>query len=428
MAQDTVAVGDASLWRHADFLKLWAAQSVSSFGARITREGLPFAAVMSLGAGPGQVGVLAALSMGPSLLVGVFGGGLIDRTRRRGVLIAADLGRALVLASIPLAAWLGVLGLAHLYLAAALVGGLSVAFDIADHAFLPILLRPDQLVDGNSRLAATESAAEVGGPALAGVLFQTLTAPIAIAVNAATYLASAAVLATIRAAEPAPPPAPPGAAGHPLSDFLAGLGAAMGDAVIRPILLITTLSSLFGSFYSALYIIMALKVLGLTPAMLGATIAVGGVGALIGAAAAGPAIRRLGVGPALVASGVVTGAASFLIPLAASPGLPGGRWGAMAMLMGAQLLGDSFGTITEIAARSLRQAVTPQALMGRVGGVFAAAPGLTAVAGALAGGWLGGVIGPQDTVFIASAGVTVVPALGWFSALRGRREMVEIDA
>jgi len=413
------------LWRHTDFLKLWAAQAVSSFGARITREGLPFAAVMALGASPGQVGVLAAMSMGPSLLVGVFGGGMIDRTRRRRVLIGADLARAGVLASIPLAAAFGLLGLPHLYIAAALVGGLSVAFDIADHAFLPILVTQGQLVEGNARLAATESAAEIGGPALAGILFQTLTAPFAIVVNAITYLVSAAVLAAIRAVEPAPAAE---ARTTPLADFVSGARATLRDAILRPILWITTFSSLFGSFYSALYIIMALKVLGLTPAMLGMTIAVGGVGALLGSGAAASMIRWLGVGPALVLTGVITGAASFLIPLAAASGLPGGRWGAMAMLMVAQLLGDSFGTVNQIASRSLRQSVTPQPLMGRVGGVFAAAPGLTAVLGALAGGWLGGAIGPQATLFIASAGVTLVPALGWFGALRQRREMVEIDA
>jgi predicted MFS family arabinose efflux permease len=375
---------------------------------------------MGLGASPAQVGILAAMAMGPSLLVGVFGGGVIDRSRRRGVLILADLGRALVLASVPLAAWSGVLSMTQVYIVAALVGALSVAFDIADHAFLPILVTSDQLVDGNSKLAATESVAEIGGPALAGILFQALTAPVAIVVNAATYLVSAAALATIRAAEPPPPPKGP--AEHPLADFRAGLAASLGDPIVRPILLITTASALFGSFYSALYIIMALKVLGLTPAMLGMTIAVGGIGALIGSAAAGPIIRRLGIGPALIVTGVITGAASFLIPFAR-----GGPWAAMIMLMAAQLLGDSFGTVTQIAGRSLRQSVVPQALMGRVGGVFAAAPGLMGVIGALAGGWLGGWLGPRDTVFIASAGVTLVPMLGAFTALRSRTEAVEIE-
>ena len=410
----------ASLWRRPDFLKLWCAQAVSSFGARVTREGLPFAAVMSLGASPAQVGVLAAMAMGPSLLVGIFGGGFIDRSRRRRVLIGGDLGRAVVLSSIPLAAWAGVLTMSQVYGVAALVGALSVAFDIADHAYLPVLVSKGQLVDGNAKLAATESVAEIGGPALAGILFQALTAPIAIVVNAAAYLVSAAILATIGAAEPPPPAAAP--AEHPLADFQSGVAAALGDPIVRPILLITALSALFGAFYSALYIILALKVLGLTPAMLGLTIAMGGVGALVGALAAGPIIRRLGVGPALIVTGVMTGAASFLIPLAT-----GGPVGAMIMLMIAQLLGDSFGAVTQIACRSLRQSVVPPQLMGRVGGVFAAAPGLMGVIGALVGGWLGGVIGPREAVLIASAGVTLVPALGWFTALRTRTEAVSVD-
>ena len=138
--------------------------------------------------------------------------------------------------------------------------------------------------------------------------------------------------------------------------------------------------------------------------------------------AAGPIIRRLGVGPALIVTGVMTGAASFLIPLAT-----GGPVGAMIMLMIAQLLGDSFGAVTQIACRSLRQSVVPPQLMGRVGGVFAAAPGLMGVIGALVGGWLGGVIGPREAVLIASAGVTLVPALGWFTALRTRTEAVSVD-
>ncbi len=417
LAADTPA---ASLWRHPDFLKLWCAQTVSSFGARVTREGLPFAAVMSLGASPAQVGVLAAMAMGPSLLVGLFGGGVIDRSGRRRVLIGGDLGRALVLSSIPLAAWAGVLTMTQVYGAAALVGALSVAFDIADHAYLPVLVSKGQLVDGNAKLAATESMAEIGGPALAGVLFQALTAPIAIVVNAATYLVSAAILAAIGAAEPPPPAAAP--AEHPLADFRFGVAAALGDPIVRPILLITALSALFGSFYSALYIILALKVLGLTPAMLGLTIAMGGVGALIGAVAARPIIRRLGIGRALIVTGVIAGAASFLIPLAT-----GGPVGAMVMLMGAQVLGDSFGTVTQIAGRSLRQSVVPPQLMGRVGGVFAAAPGLMGVIGALVGGWLGGAVGPREAVLIASAGVTLVPALGWFTALRTRTEAASVN-
>lgn len=396
---------------------------MSSFGARITREGLPFAAVISLGATPAQVGVLAALARGPAIVVGLMGGGLVDRRRRRPILIATDIGRAAALASIPAAAWLHVFTLAHLYLVAALVGGLSVLFDMADHAYLPTLIARSQIVDGNAKLAATESIAEIGGPSLAGVLFQALTAPFAVAVNAGTYLFSAAALATIRTAEPpAPPPDPHAPPTHPAADFRIGLSFALADPVVRPLLLIACFSALFGSFYSALYILFALRVLGLTPAMLGATISVGGVAALFGAVLTRPLIQRFGIGPTFVFTGVVTGAGSLFIPLA-----HGGPVLGMVMLMASQAIGDSFGTVNEIAGRSLRQTNVPVELMGRVGGVFAAAPGATGILGAILGGVLGGVVGAQQTLLLASAGVILTPALGYFSALRRHTETIIAD-
>jgi len=193
-----------SVAANPDFRKLWAAQAVSGFGARITREGLPMMAVLVLAASPGQLGLLAALSTAPALVVGLAAGGFVDRTRRRGVLITADLVRAAVLLTLPATAVLGVLNIWLVYGAAALVAGASVLFDIADHAYLPGLIDRDQLTDGNARLSATESVAEIAGPALAGLLFQWLTAPFAVAVNAVTYAISAVFLGTIRKPEPEP--------------------------------------------------------------------------------------------------------------------------------------------------------------------------------------------------------------------------------
>ncbi len=319
----TPSLAASSLWRNGDFLRLWSAQAVSSFGARIAREGLPMAAVVALAATPAQVGILAAMVRGPGLLIGLFGGGLIDRSRRRPILIGADLGRALV----------------HVYIAGALVGALSVMFDIADHAYLPGLIERDQLVDGNAKLAATESVAEIGGPSVAGVLFQVFTAPIAVAANAATYLISAILLMGIRKAEPAPAPPLEGQQ-HPLSDFAAGLSVALAHPLVRPMLWMSAFSAFFGSFYSALYTVYAIRTLGLTTPMLGLTISVGGVGALIGAALAAPLIRRLGLGPAMLFTWLATSASSLFIPFAT-----GGPIAGMAFLMVSQLIGDSLGTV-----------------------------------------------------------------------------------
>ncbi len=404
--------GSGGLWRHRDFLKLWAAQSVSSLGARITREGLPFAAVMSLGATPAQVGLLAALVRGPAIIVGLTGGGFVDRRRRRPILIGADLGRAAILATIPIAAWSHMLTMGQIYAVAALVGALSVVFDIADHAYLPSLIARDQLVEGNSKLAVTESVAEIGGPALYGVLFQFLTAPIAIAVNAGTYLFSAAALTAIRARE-MPPTLPAHESRADLAgDFRLGLATALADPPLCTLLIMATATALFGSFFSALYIVYALRTLHLTAAMLGATVAVGGVAALFGASLARRIIDRFGLGPSFVIGAVIAAASTFLIPLAHGAPVLG-----MLTLMIAQLIGDSVGTVEEICGRSLRQSQVAPHLMGRVGGVFAMAPGITGIAGALIGGWLGGVIGARPTLVIACAGLTLSAAMGLRSPL-----------
>ncbi len=415
----TPSLAASSLWRNGDFLRLWSAQAVSSFGARIAREGLPMAAVVALAATPAQVGILAAMVRGPGLLIGLFGGGLIDRSRRRPILIGADLGRALVLGVIPLAAAMHMLGIAHVYIAGALVGAMSVMFDIADHAYLPGLIERDQLVDGNAKLAATESVAEIGGPSVAGVLFQVFTAPIAVAANAATYLISAILLMGIRKAEPAPAPPLEGQQ-HPLSDFAAGLSVALAHPLVRPMLWMSAFSAFFGSFYSALYTVYAIRTLGLTTPMLGLTISVGGVGALIGAALAAPLIRRLGLGPAMLFTWLATSASSLFIPFAT-----GGPIAGMAFLMVSQLIGDSLGTVVEIASRTLRQTALPLEVMGRVGAVFAAVAGFVGVVGALTGGWLGVAIGSRETLLIASGGLIVAPLIGLMTPLRTQREVPE---
>jgi len=416
MPSSPVSPARAPLWRDPDFARLWAAQGVSSFGARITREGLPMAAILVLGASPAVMGIMAAMAYGPALVVGLAGGGFVDRRRRRPILIAADLLRVAVLITVPIAAWLHLLALPHLLLAAALVGSASVIFDMADHAYLPGLIGQDRLVDGNARLAATESVAEMGGPALAGFLFQWLTAPFAIAVNAVTYLVSAVILATIRQPETAPePPAPE----HWTSDITQGFRTAWREPRIRPLLILAASNGLFGGGFSALYLIFSLKVLGLTPAMMGLTVAVGGVGALFGAGLAAPLARRLGAGRAIVAAGLGFPIIALLIPLA-----PANPFLGMAFLMVSQLFGDACGVTYQVLASSLRQTVLPQEKLGRVAGAFQAAAGGTMLVGALAFGALGQAFGARETLYIVAGGLAVGPLLAALSpALRAVKEI-----
>jgi predicted MFS family arabinose efflux permease len=407
---------DLPLWRQSDFRRLWAAQAVSDFGARITREGLPMMAVLTLAATPAQLGLLAAVAGAPALLVGLSAGGFVDGSRRRPILIGADLVRAAILITLPIAAWRGVLGLGHVFAAAALVAAASSLFDIADHAYLPSLVGRDRLTEANAKISATESGAEMGGPALAGLLFQWLTAPFAVAVNAATYLISAAFLAGITTREAPPPPA--AKTGRWLDGVRTGAAAAWGEPLVRPLFLAAAITGLFGGIFSALYIVFALRVVGLSPALLGVTIAFGGGGALLGSLLAQPLARWIGMGPAIIASALASSAAAMLIPLAPAGAAPG-----MTVLVISQILGDCVGVAALILAVSLRQSVLPQALLGRTGAAFQAVAGASAVAGALGGGLLGQSLGIRAALIVAAAGLAIGPALAIFSPLSRLRKI-----
>ena len=404
------------LWRQADFLRLWAAQTVSDFGARITREGLPMMAVLGLDATPEQLGLLYALSSGPSLLVGLAAGDFVDHASRRPVLIAADLARAAILITLPLAAWLHLLAMPQVYAAAALVGAASALFDIADHAYLPGLVGKGLVTDANAKISATESLAEMGGPALAGLLFQWLTAPIAVAVNAATYVLSAVWLARIRT------PEPPLAAGMRrrgwIDGVIVGARTAWAEPRVRVLLVMTAIGGLFGGFFGALYIAFVLRGLGLGPVLLGLGIATGGLGALAGSFLAQPKARRFGVGPAICLSGALSALGTMIVLLA-----PSNAVGGMAALVVSQFLGDAFGVVPLVLASSLRQTLLPLNVLGRVGATFRAAGGATAVVGALAGGALGQALGLRQTLLIAIAGLLIGPLIGALSPLRRVREM-----
>jgi len=391
-------------------MRLWAAQTVSSFGARITREGLALASVLTIDAKPFQLGILAALVTGPSVIVGFLAGGFVDRRGKRSLMIASDLLRTVVLLSVPIAAWLHLLRMEQLYVVGALMGGLGVFFDIADHGYLPHLIAREHLIEGNTKLSATDSLAEVGGPALAGILVQVLTAPFAIAVNAATYLMSALFLGTISAREES--------SGRPerrptlLSDLRVGFTAMSHSPLVRPLILMAIVSPLFGGVFSALYVIFVIKTLGLSPALMGMTVAVGGIGSLLGTAISARFARLVGVGKAISLGFLISAVSSVFVPLASGP-----LWFKIASLMLAQLIGDSMAVAALIPAASLRQSVIPRDVLGRAASVFFVGAGASSVVGALLGGILGSALGPRVALFLAVGGLVASPMIGLLSPL-----------
>ena len=415
------------LWRRPEFMKVWIAQALSEFGARFARDGLPLTAVLVLGANPREVGLLAALATAPRVVVGLLAGGYIDRSRRRRTMIMSDLARAALLASIPLAALSHALSLPQLYVVAALVGSASVVFDIANQAYFPVLVDTDHLAEGNTKLSVTASLANVGGPALTGLLIQFLTAPFAVGVTSVSYLLSAFFLGRVHDREEPPEKK----ADAWLHDFRQGFRAVFSHRLMGPVCLMDTWASFFVPMFAALYPFIAFRQLHLTPLMFGLTFAAGGVGALVGAAVRPWMTRRLGLGPASLWSVFLAGAVSFAIPLtSARPVI------ATLILSLAQFAGDGFTTIGGVTINTLRQSLFKPERLGRVGSVFQVldgAAGLWCVnaghcrRGALAGGRRGLACAPRTAMLGASAGLTAATLWALFSPLRKLRDTPQAD-
>lgn len=399
------------LWKDSDFVKLWLGRTVSHFGSGITGIALPLTAVLILGATPAQMGILAALDGVSVLVIGLLAGVWVDRVRRRPLLIATDLGRAVVLSTIPLAALLGVLGIGQLYLVAALAGMLTVIFNVASAAFLPSLIPQGSLVEGNSKLAMSDSLAEIGGPAVAGPLVQLISAPLAILFDALSFLFSACSLGLI--GKPEPPPAAQEQSQSIWSDLVAGLRMVLKNPLLRTLAGSAGIFSLFGNFIGALYALYVIRQLGAPPIFLGLLIAAGGVSALAGAFLAERVVQRFGLGRTVAVGLFMYGATGLLIPLA------GGSVAlALSLLFLSQLIGDASVSIYLIAEMSLRQSLVPANLLGRTNASIQFLSQGIAPVGALLAGTLGGLIGLRLTILIGVLGVMLAGAWLLLSAVR----------
>lgn len=375
-----------------DFRRLWTGQTISEIGSRITREGLPLTAVMVLGASPAQMGLLAGIGAAATLLVSLPAGVWVDRLRRRPILIATDLGRAALLTTVPLAAAAGLLRMEQLYLVAALTGILTVFFDVAYQSYLPFLVERERLFEGNRRLRISGAIAETAGPGLTGVLVQTITAPGAILLDAASFLCSALFVGRIRRQESERASIGPSPGWR---ENLAGVRVVARDPVLRALALWSGMTGLFGGFFVGLYVLFAIRDLHMMPAILGLVIACGGVGELIGASLASRIVARLGMGRAMIAAAVVSAAGATLIPLAQGP----------ALLAASQLIGDSARAVWAISIVSLRQTVTPDHLLGRVNSSMHLVERGFWPLGAMLGGWLATSIGVRPTMAAGAVGI-----------------------
>lgn len=402
------------LWRRPDFLKLWSGRTVSTLGSQIMQVALPLAAVLVLHASPFQMGVLRAVAAVPDFLFGFPAGAWVDRVRRRPLMIGTDLCQAVVVGSVPVAALLGLLHLEQLYVVAFLSGALTLVFDIASQSYVPTLLGSEDLVEGNSKLAASNSLSSLLGPAVGGSLVQLVTAPITITLNSISFLFSALMLATIGGTEPA---ARTAGTGSGFAAFWQSIGQGLRFMVENRVLLALSaaagLFNLFDGMIFAVYILYASRELAIPPALLGVIIAAGGVGGLLGAFVAGWVSRRLTAGRALLAALVVATVGEALIAFASGPlGLTA------SLLLAAEVLVGLGAAVFSINYLTLRQLLTPVELQGRVHATNRTIiTGLVPV-GALVGGVLGQLLGLRAPLIVGAAGTLLAAVLLFASPLR----------
>jgi MFS family permease len=414
------------LWAHADFLRLWSAQAISAFGSRITRTALPIIAVKTLGEPEALIAVLGALQMAPAVIVAPFAGGFVDRSRKRRILIAADVFRALVVASLTITWASGVLGIWQVIAVGMLVGAASALFQITDVAYLPFVVGRAQLADGNAKLETTEAIAEITGPASAGVLIWTLGAPLAVIINVASYLWSAFMLGRIRKIETAPEPNPDAMAStgwQSSKDLRVGMHAIFGHPQVRPIVWSLMVWSVAGGFFVALYTVLCLRTLGLPESTYGLIVAMGGIGSLAGALVSRRLAGSIGVGRTLIVTATLS-TLSWLF-LAVAP--YAGSYAIVLVFLGAhQLLGDGFQVAFYVQAVTLRQTVLPRHVLGRANAAILLLTIGVHIISALVAGTLAQLTSVRLAVWVGVLIGLAVPFCLW--PLRHLRDMPAADA
>jgi MFS family permease len=403
---------------HRDFRLLWGGETVSELGSQVSLLAIPLLAVRTLHATTFQVGLLTAAQTAAFLIVGLPAGVWVDRIRRHWVMIAADLGRVLVLGSIPVAYALGALTMVQLIIATLVTGVLTVFFDVAYQSYLPSLVGREHLVEGNAKLTGSAQVATVAGPSIAGGLVQAIGSSYAIVVDSLSFLVSALAVAGIRTPEPKPE-VPEG--GHPSlrHDMAEGLRFVFHNALLRAIACTTASSNLASGIAAAVEVVFLVRTVHASPAVIGLLFTLGGVGGVLGALVAGPLARRIGGARATIV-GILSNVGALLIPLTQPK--------AGLVFFGIGMLFVSFGaTVYNINQVSFRQRLCPDRLLGRMNATMRFVVWGVLPIGALIGGLLGTAIGLRPTLWIGAAGEAVAGVWLLASPMRSMRDFPEIE-
>jgi len=408
---------EGGLWRHSDFLKLWSAETVSQFGSQISLLALPLVAIDVLHVSAFKVASLTTVEFLPFLLVSLPAGVWVDRLPRRPILIAGDLARAGLLASIPVAHAMDVLTIWQLYGVGFVVGIATVFFDIAYQSYLPSLVARQQIIDGNAKLEISRSAAQFGGPGIAGLLVGWLRAPAAILFDGVSFLGSALFILSIRKTEIAQADRAPRRKMR--TELREGLSYVLRHPYLKNIAACTALFNFFGLMGFAVLLVFARRQLHLSPQAIGLAFTLSNVGPLFAALSANRIFARLGVGRTIIVASILGGPMFLVIPFA-----PVGD-AALALLVPAMVVGGFMGVLYNIAQVSLRQAMTPERIQGRMNSVMRFIVWGAIPLGSFAGGVLASSIGLKATLIVSGAGASLAFLPVLFSPVRSVREMPE---
>ena len=383
------------LWRDADFAKLWIGQSVSVLGSQVSQLALPTVAILLLRATPFQVGLLGALEFLAFPVLGLVAGVYADRLRRLRIMISCDIVRLLLLASVPVAWLLGLLRLEQLYVVALLMGVCTVFFDVSYQSYLPSLVARRDLVEGNSKLQTTRSAAEMAGPAVAGFLIQLAGAANAVWADAGSYAVSVVSLLAIGKPEPEPKPGRVDGRHGFWHELWEGVQVVLGNSTLWKIAGCTATSNLGSNILFAVFLIFAYRLLQLSPAVIGVIFAAGSIGGLLGALTASPVTKRVGLGLTLFLTISLGGLFFFLAPLS--------HYGLAVPFLVVSTFGFSYGSpVYNIGQVSLRQAITPDRVQGRMNATMRTIVWGTLPIGSFLGGVLGTAVGIIPTLWIGA--------------------------
>jgi MFS family permease len=396
-----------TLWRHRGFLHLWGAQATSAFGTRIGREAIALSAVMLLGSGPLDLAWLNLAMSLPYLLFGVAAGVLIDRVRRRPLLIATDLIRAGLLATVPIAAWLGGFSLAQLLIVVFVVMSCSLVFDCAHLAYTPTLIEKRWLLDANAKQESTAAASEIVGPPIGGLLVQTLGAPVAILCDAVSYLVSALLLWRLPHSEA--PPAHGDGARVTWDDLKVGFLIIFRHRLFRPLALAKIIRAICGGAIGAFYVLYLIRDLQVSPAALGIIVGCGGAAALAAAVVTTRIAAATPAGPGMIAGIAAAALGHVLLPLA---GVFVGSWLVIPLLVLGQLISD-FGLAYAFSLeRALRQHHIDNAVLGRAAVVISMCGNVPGPIGAILAGVFAERFGLTPVLWACVAGYALsVPVL-----------------